>query len=774
MIKNIQKIIHHSDFSLVLVILSIGITVTLWMVFETSYQQQADERFKLLTHEVETSIKYRLLNYEEVLTGVKGLFAASKSVDRNEWNAFIDIFDLENKYPGMQAVGYSKVVGNKENVDKLTKEIHNEGFVDFNIHPLEDKEEYHSIIFVTPSDKRNQNAFGLDMSFEENRHNTMISARDSGETSITNKITLVQEINDDVQRGFLMMKSIYKNEVVSESIDEKRNNITGIVYGAFKMNDLMDGIFDQVSPEIVFKIYDNEISPKNLMYDGISELNIKESELTEKKITSIITIYDKIWIVEYYSIVGVHEMNIFDNSSFLVLLSGTSMTGILFFIYRSSKATKKRLERLTEFTENYAVDENTTLDSALTDQKYEISKLANAFKSMQKKFKVKNDEIQNHIEELASVNQTMQDLEKALDKSSLVAFTDKNGIITYANEKFCKISKYSEEELIGQSHRILKSGYHSDEFYKNIWETISSGKIWDGDIKNKSKDGEFYWVRTTIVPFIGSLGTPEQYIAIRTDITKQKITEEKLETALEEIKNNELMKDEFASMVSHELKTPLTPIRGYCEMLRMKLAGPINKKQDEVLEKVEHNIDRLERLIGDVLDSQKLDMKKMIFSPTLFSTNEFMERIHEDLKSMASEKEVNLINNSKSNFELISDELRIRQVMDNLIRNALDFVPQKKGIIEIGVTEENDSLIFYVKDNGIGISKENMDKLFTKFYQVDTSSRRKHGGTGLGLVICEGIVKGIGGKIWITSEVGKGTTVFFSIPKVTNNIKNSK
>ena len=612
------------------------------------------------------------------------------------------------------------------------------------------------------------------MSFEENRHNTMISARDSGETSITNKITLVQEINDDVQRGFLMMKSIYKNEVVSESIDEKRNNITGIVYGAFKMNDLMDGIFDQVSPEIVFKIYDNEISPKNLMYDGISELNIKESELTEKKITSIITIYDKIWIVEYYSIVGVHEMNIFDNSSFLVLLSGTSMTGILFFIYRSSKATKKRLERLTEFTENYAVDENTTLDSALTDQKYEISKLANAFKSMQKKFKVKNDEIQNHIEELASVNQTMQDLEKALDKSSLVAFTDKNGIITYANEKFCKISKYSEEELIGQSHRILKSGYHSDEFYKNIWETISSGKIWDGDIKNKSKDGEFYWVRTTIVPFIGSLGTPEQYIAIRTDITKQKITEEKLETALEEIKNNELMKDEFASMVSHELKTPLTPIRGYCEMLRMKLAGPINKKQDEVLEKVEHNIDRLERLIGDVLDSQKLDMKKMIFSPTLFSTNEFMERIHEDLKSMASEKEVNLINNSKSNFELISDELRIRQVMDNLIRNALDFVPQKKGIIEIGVTEENDSLIFYVKDNGIGISKENMDKLFTKFYQVDTSSRRKHGGTGLGLVICEGIVKGIGGKIWITSEVGKGTTVFFSIPKVTNNIKNSK
>jgi len=106
-----------------------------------------------------------------------------------------------------------------------------------------------------------------------------------------------------------------------------------------------------------------------------------------------------------------------------------------------------------------------------------------------------------------------------------------------------------------------------------------------------------------------------------------------------------------------------------------------------------------------------------------------------------------------------------------LIRNATDFVPEKKGIIEIGTSEENNLITFYVKDNGIGISKENVDKLFIKFYQVDTSARRKHGGTGLGLVICKGIVEGLGGKIWIDSEEGKGTTVLFTIPKKINPLK---
>ena len=130
-------------------------------------------------------------------------------------------------------------------------------------------------------------------------------------------------------------------------------------------------------------------------------------------------------------------------------------------------------------------------------------------------------------------------MKKALDYASIVAITDKDGMITYVNDKFCKISKYSRDELIGQNHRILKSGYHPESFYKGIWKAITSGNVWHGDIKNTAKDGSYYWVKTGIVPILGKDGKPEQFIAIRIDITKQKEVEKDLRLAVSDLKSNE-------------------------------------------------------------------------------------------------------------------------------------------------------------------------------------------------------------------------------------------
>src|SRR6476660_2354981 len=122
----------------------------------------------------------------------------------------------------------------------------------------------------------------------------------------------------------------------------------------------------------------------------------------------------------------------------------------------------------------------------------------------------------------------LEDLENILDQSFIIAITDKNGTITYSNEQFCKITKYNNSELIGNNNSILKSGFHRDEFYADIWKTISSGKTWSGEIKNRAKGGTFYWVKTTIVPSLDNAGIPEQYIAISSDITLHKENEEKL------------------------------------------------------------------------------------------------------------------------------------------------------------------------------------------------------------------------------------------------------
>ncbi|NQV40446.1 MAG: HAMP domain-containing protein [Nitrosopumilus sp.] len=245
------------------------------------------------------------------------------------------------------------------------------------------------------------------------------------------------------------------------------------------------------------------------------------------------------------------------------------------------------------------------------------------------------------------------------------------------------------------------------------------------------------------------------------------INKKLIERQLEELKQTDKQKDEFATMISHELKTPLVPIKGYAEMLKdPDIAGNLTSEQLEYVNEIYDHSERLEALIGDVLDTQKLAMGQMTFNQEKFSVGEFLTKIMRDSTSLMTKKQIQFEVNPIEKITINSDKNRLHQVLDNLIRNAVDFVPKNTGKIEIGVTDKDNEITFYVKDNGIGIPKDKQNNLFKKFYQVDTSQTREHGGTGLGLVICKGIVEGLGGKMWVESDGdGTGTTFYFTIPK---------
>jgi len=231
------------------------------------------------------------------------------------------------------------------------------------------------------------------------------------------------------------------------------------------------------------------------------------------------------------------------------------------------------------------------------------------------------------------------------------------------------------------------------------------------------------------------------------------------------LKNAKKDKDEFIAMISHELKTPLTPIKIFATTLKKpKAFGELNQKQTEAVDAIHFNALRLERLIGDLLDAQRLEMGRMIFTKEKFSVNEVLDDAVKDYQIMSREKNIQITSKIDEEIILYSDKKRIEQVLDNLARNAIDFVPKDTGIIKIFAQKNVDSVLFTVQDNGRGISKEAQKKLFTKFYQVDTSVTRRHGGTGLGLAISKGIVEELGGNIWLDSELGKGTKVYFTIP----------
>src|SRR5579872_3681900 len=192
--------------------------------------------------------------------------------------------------------------------------------------------------------------------------------------------------------------------------------------------------------------------------------------------------------------------------------------------------------------------------------------------------------------------------------------------------------------------------------------------------------------------------------------------------------------------------------------------GTLNKDQIDAVDTINSQVLKLERLINDVLDAQKMDLKKMKFNKKEFEVDKFMdEQIHTHSKIM-NDKKTHFINSTVEKIRFVSDPDRLSQVFANLIKNAVDFVPVSDGRIEINAQSKDSQVVFYVKDNGSGIPKEKQENLFKKFYQIDASLKRSHGGTGLGLVICKGIVEALGGKIWVESEVGKGTTFWFSIP----------
>jgi PAS domain S-box-containing protein len=426
---------------------------------------------------------------------------------------------------------------------------------------------------------------------------------------------------------------------------------------------------------------------------------------------------------------------------------------------------------------------NVQLDKSPDSSNNELDQLTNGFEKLLQYVKSTQDNLKGLVkvqtrkledsnraltENMNLIKKQQEDLsnfKEALDKSANVLITDTEGSIVYVNDDFCKVSKFSREELLGQNPRIVTSYYHDKEFFKNMWETILQGEAWTGDIKNKAKDGSYYWSKATISPLLGDDGKPEQFIAILTDITNQKILEEKLSEALKNVQESELQKEEFSSMMTHELNTPLVPIKGYCEMLRdMETFGSLNNDQIDFIKKIESNATLLERLISDLLDVQKLDMKKMNFLITEFSMDEFMDELKENNKHLMKNKNIDFTVKCPKNLILNSDKQRLRQVLDNLIRNSVDFVPSKDGKISVEAKIKEKNIVFAVHDNGPGIPKEKQSNIFKKFYQIDTSATRKHGGTGLGLVICKGIAEGLKGKIWLESEFGKGTSFFIYLP----------
>lgn len=320
------------------------------------------------------------------------------------------------------------------------------------------------------------------------------------------------------------------------------------------------------------------------------------------------------------------------------------------------------------------------------------------------------------------------------------------------------------ESINGQ--RMFLS-YHPITAGQNTWAVVSM-QPYDEAFQSVNATIQESYILAILILIITSISSYYLYKGFQ---VQRRMTEE-LENAnqvlrgvQEELKEVDKSKEEFSTMITHELKTPLVPIIGYCKMLKTSMLGKLNEEETSAIEVIEKNAKSLEALISDIMDIHKLDIDKMKFRFENLSLNEFFDNLDTSYKKILKDRGIEFVTKLSIRDTIIStDKDRLKQVFDNLISNSIKFVPKNNGLIEISGYKEKDDLILYVKDNGIGIPKEKQGELFKKFYQVDTSMSRSADGSGLGLAISGGIMKALGGKIWVESDGKTGTTLYLSLP----------
>lgn len=323
-----------------------------------------------------------------------------------------------------------------------------------------------------------------------------------------------------------------------------------------------------------------------------------------------------------------------------------------------------------------------------------------------------------------------------------------------------------ENKLIDLQYYEIKSHKTSLMYLIHFCNNFNLKKLESIDIEVSD---EFIGMKNSINSMIEKLNIYEKNIKLiqskNDQLTKEiEFQNKELTDQLSINYNVERQKEEFLSMMTHEFKTPLTPIISWVDILLSKAFGDINDKQVGALNKIKNNSMKLLGLISDVLDANKLDLNEMIFNISMIHSTQIVDNLVHDFFDLMEKQKIKFIFSDIKDISLNSDPDRIEQVLRIFITNSIDFVPDIGGKIEIKVHLEKNSVVFSIIDNGIGVSKENQSKLFEKFYQIDSSVTRKHGGSGLGLSVAKGISEGLDSEIGIKSINGEGSAFFIKIP----------
>ena len=688
-------------------ILAAGVLLTVLVVRATQRQieETALRQFKLRVDDVISSIQSRMRQQEQILLGGAGLFDASKSVNRDAWHAYVTRLNLDKNYPGILGVGYSQIIQPRD-LSSHIKRIRSEGFPQYTVRPPGERPIYTSIVYLEPFSGRNLAAFGFDMMSEATRAKAMRLAVETGMTTITGKVKLVQETHGKIQAGFLMYVPIFTKGLPLTASQQKWQAIRGFVYSPFRMDDLMQGMMSLRGSPIDFSIFDgdNEDSDSrmyNSRDDGADRSN--QAEFNELR---RIELYGHSWTVSLHSSSN-YEATYKSSLGSTILWMGSGISLLLFFLVSLQIFHREQAEQLAQ---------DITVDLRL--QRNELQENEERFRYM-------------------------------LETCPTAARISRMGNILFFNTRYLALTDTTPESV----YRMDPAKYYVDpDIYANIVRRLGNGEqVFDQLVELQKPDDPQYGTKWALASFliIQYQGEPA-VLGWFHDIT-------------ERIRIDQ-MKSEFISTVSHELRTPLTSIVGSLGLIAGGALGEIPVQAKSLIEIAHRNSLRLSLLINDLLDMEKLAEGKMDFKMQEQKLMPLIEQALEDNQGYGKSRNVKLELTGRSYDAKVNiDAHRLMQVLSNLLSNAIKYSPDN-GTVEVAVQNDQQTVRITVTDHGPGIPAEFRSRIFQKFSQADSSDTRQKGGTGLGLAIARGLVERMGGKIGFDSVEGQGASFHIEFP----------
>ena len=697
-------------------VLALGIAGTAWLWFATTAELEAVTRIKFESNAdaIRESIVQRLDDYESLLLGGRGLFAASKSVERDEWHAYVERLQINERYPGVQGVGFSLRVAPEQKEEHI-RSVRAEGYPEYTIRPATERSEYTAIVYLEPLSGRNLRAFGFDMFTESTRRAAMERARDANLPAVSGKVKLVQETNENVQAGFLLYVPVYKNGAPTETVVERRHALLGFVYSPFRANDLLDAIVapgGKIQQEINFEIYDGDAATTDTQlyrYDHLlTQLpNGYTPQFTKQ---ARVDFAGRSWQVNFSSRPAFDAAN-HRNDPLYVLFAGAALSILLFTSIRRFTETRDRaLELAGEMTASLKAS---TERLKVSEQRFDLA--------------------------VRGSHDGIWDWDVCSNS-------------VYYSARFKEMLGYTEGEISNSFDEWKKRLHPADAegALEKIQRHFNLHEPFDVEFRLQTKDGEWCWFRARGQAVWDSAGVPMRMAGSLTDISEHKKVER--------------MKSEFVATVSHELRTPLTAIRGSLGLISGGALGGLPEKASELVALAARNSERLLHLINDILDVEKIESGKLEFKVERLSLASLLRQSIEVNAPYATQYGVSLHLSVENDALVVQvDPHRFLQVMDNLLSNAIKFSP-KAGSVEIRAAAQGARVRVSVADHGPGIPEEFRQRIFQKFSQADSSSTRQNGGTGLGLSIAKALVERFGGQLQFASVVGEGSTFFFELP----------